>query len=161
MRNIALCVALGALLHPVLNVQAKSIQRCEDAQGQVTFTHQGCTTEQHGQQVEAYNRPPGSVLPAILPSLRNDRPKPPAKEIVVVGQRDDGCGNSLSPERRRSAIINQRTPPGMTLRDVESLLGRPDRVSQRNGELRYHYTSKEGRTHQVSFDQHGCVKGKR
>lgn len=161
MRNIAFYTALGALLYPLANVQAKSIQRCEDADGQVTFTSQGCSTQQHSQQVEAYNPPPGSVPPSLLPEMRNDRPRAASREIVVVGQRDDGCGNRLSAEQRRRAIINQRTPPGMTLKDVENLLGRPERVSQRNGELRYYYTSKDGRSNQVNFDQDGCVKGKR
>ena len=83
------------------------------------------------------------------------------REIVVVGQRDDGCGNRLSADQRRQAIINQRTPPGMTQRDVESLLGRPDKVTHNNGELRYVYSQKKGRSNTVTFDENGCVKGKR
>nr|WP_246771589.1 outer membrane protein assembly factor BamE [Pseudomonas syringae] len=89
------------------------------------------------------------------------REKPADQTVVVVGTRDDGCGNRLSAEQRRAAIINQRTPPGMTQRDVESLLGRPDKVTNRNGELHYVYNQKKGRSNKVTFDEHGCVKGKR
>ncbi len=49
----------------------------------------------------------------------------------------------------------------MTKRDVESLLGRPDKISNRNGELRYVYEQKKGRSNSVTFDEDGCVKGKR
>ncbi|MBD8494820.1 outer membrane protein assembly factor BamE domain-containing protein [Pseudomonas syringae] len=153
---------IGALLCLPLASQATStVQRCEDASGAITYTSLGCQAEQHSQQVNAYNAPPGS-LQHMLPSGRADRAARAApRELVVVGQHDDGCGNRLSAEQRRSAIINQRTPAGMTRRDVESLLGRPDKVSQRNGEMRYHYAQKGGRSHQVTFDEDGCVKGKR
>ncbi|WP_459749824.1 outer membrane protein assembly factor BamE domain-containing protein [Pseudomonas sp. 3A(2025)] len=141
--------------------QASTVQRCEDASGAITFTSLGCTTEQLSQQVKAYNTPPGSVTPALLPEHDYRRTRTPIKELVVVGQRDDGCGNRLSAEQRRIAIINQRTPSGMTRRDVESLLGRPTKVTQRNGETRYHYATRNGRSNQVTFDEDGCVKGKR
>ena len=49
----------------------------------------------------------------------------------------------------------------MTQRDVESLLGRPDKVTHNNGELRYVYNQKKGRSNTVTFDENGCVKGKR
>ncbi|MBD8574470.1 cell envelope protein SmpA [Pseudomonas syringae] len=151
---------IGALFCLPLAGQANSnVQRCEDASGTITYTSLGCQGQQQGQQVNAYNAPPGSRQ-HLLPPGKTDRRTQP-RELVVVGQREDDCGNRLSPEQRRSAIINQRTPAGMTRRDVESLLGRPDRISQRNGEMRYHYALKGGRSHQVMFDEEGCVKGKR
>lgn len=159
--SLATHALLGALLCLPLAGQASTVQRCEDASGAITFTSLGCTTGQLSQQVNTYNAPPGSVTPALLPEHDYRRTQASGREPVVVGQRDDGCGNRLSAEQRRIAIINQRTPPGMTQRDVESLLGRPARVSQSNGELRYHYALKNGRRHQVAFDQEGCVKGKR
>ncbi|MFJ3484287.1 DUF4124 domain-containing protein [Pseudomonas sp. NPDC090202] len=138
---------------------ANTVNRCEDERGHITFTTLSCPPGQNLKQHSAYNAPPGTRLPA--PTLQNDRqPVPQDRELVIVGQRDDGCGNVLNAEQRRRAIINQQTPAGMTRRDVESLLGRPDRIVDRNGERRYIYEEKKGRSRQVTFDQNGCVKGK-
>ncbi|RMQ51077.1 hypothetical protein ALQ04_02236 [Pseudomonas cichorii] len=137
--------------------EANTVQRCEDPSGKVMFTTLGCPPGHSSALQEAYNAPPGSLVPS-LPATES---RPVARrEIVVVGQQDDGCGNRLSAEQRRKAIINQRTPPGMTRRDVESLLGRPDKVSNNNGELRYTYHLKNGRSNHVTFDANECVKEK-
>ncbi|MBC3952589.1 outer membrane protein assembly factor BamE domain-containing protein [Pseudomonas folii] len=162
-----------ALLCSSTLLQASSVLRCEDATGNITFTTLGCPSGQDMQRQEAYNPPPGSVTP-LLPGALEQTERPGRKsaqstqakpaqssEVVIVGQRDDGCGNRLSPEQRRRALINQQTPPGMTRKDVESLLGRPDKIVSRNGETRYVYQEKKGRSSQVTFDEHDCVKGKR
>jgi outer membrane protein assembly factor BamE (lipoprotein component of BamABCDE complex) len=157
-----LCLALLCSTTPSL---ASSVQRCEDATGNITFTSLGCPSGQDMQWQEAYNAPPGTnagTRPATAP--RNRPTRPPSnrsQELVIVGQHDDGCGNRLSAEQRRRAIINKQTPPGMTRKDVENLLGRPDRVISRNGETRYVYHEKKGRSSQVTFDENGCVQGKR
>jgi hypothetical protein len=149
------CLALSAL--------AATVQRCEDANGNITFTSLGCAHSDSMQMYEAYNAPPGSGVP-LMPEA--DYPAPritgtAKKEVVVVGQHDDGCGNRVSSEQRRRAIINQRTLTGMTVKDVESALGKPDKIVNRNGEIRYSYDEKKGRSSQVVFDENGCVKGKR
>ncbi|PCK93448.1 cell envelope protein SmpA [Pseudomonas viridiflava] len=154
----------STLLCLPLITQANTVQRCEDASGNVMFTTLGCPEGHASRSQRAFNAPPGSVQDMTLPfaddkETRRDRSA--NREIVVVGQRDDGCGNRLSADQRRQAIINQRTPPGMTQRDVESLLGRPDKVTHNNGELRYVYSQKKGRSNTVTFDENGCVKGKR
>ena len=146
---------------------ASGIQRCEDAAGNVTFTAFGCPSGQERDWQPVPNPAPGSMLqmlPAAEPPKQSGRRATKARssdEILLIGQRDDGCSNRLSADQRRRAIINQRTPPGMTRRDVESLLGRPDKVVSRNGETRYVYLEKKGRSNQVTFDAHDCVKGKR
>lgn len=138
---------------------ASSVQRCEDNFGNITFTTLGCPAD-HSSETRVVSSPrPGSVAP-LLPEPQKTRGGV-GKEVVIVGQRDDGCGNRLTAEQRRQAIINQRTPPGMTQQDVESLLGRPDKIVNRNGEARYLYKEKKGRTNTVTFDAEGCVKGKR
>lgn len=158
------CIALAC--SPIM-AAASSIQRCEDNTGNITFTSLGCPNGHDMQWQEAYNAPPGTTT-SILPgaeqpekSRRSSIDPFPKKEILVVGQRDDGCGNRLSAEQRRRAIINEQTPPGMTRKDAESLLGRPDKVTTRNGETRYVYHEKKGRSSQVTFDENDCVKGKR
>ena len=149
------------------SAHASGIQRCEDAAGNVTFTSLGCPSGQERQWQLTPNPAPDS-RPPILPAAEHpEQPRHRAgtasskDEILLIGQRDDGCGNSLSADQRRRAIINQQTPPGMTRRDVESLLGRPDKVVSRNGETRFVYQEKKGRSSQVTFDEYGCVKGKR
>ena len=149
------------LLFSPLSAGATTVNRCQDQSGSVTFTTLACPS---GQVITPQGVNPTSGMTFILPP-------PPAKtdtlqerkssEVVVVGQRDDGCGNILSAEQRRKAIINQQTPTGMSKRDVENLLGRPDKIISRNAEVRYVYDEKKGRSRQVSFDEHGCVKGKR
>jgi hypothetical protein len=155
---IARTLLLIALPCFPLSVLSATVQRCEDAQGNVTFTSLGCPGGHNMQLQRAYNAPPGSavpLLPEASPSARNV-----SKELVVVGQHEDGCGNRVSSEQRRRAVINQRTLAGMSMRDVESALGKPDKIATRNGETRYHYAEKKGRSGQVVFDENGCVKGK-
>jgi hypothetical protein len=144
---------------------ATMVNRCEDGNGNVTFTTLGCQEGETLEVQDAFNAPPGSA-PAYLPPAETPASTPglirsPAKELVVVGEHDDGCGNRLSGDQRRRAIINLQTPAGMTQRDVESMLGKPDKVVGRNAEVRYVYNEKKGRSHQVTFDENGCVIGKR
>jgi hypothetical protein len=167
MRYKPACLLGFALLCPLTLLQASSVLRCEDATGNITFTTLGCPSGQDTQWQEAYNAPPGTLTPLLPGAEQADRQtRKPAqfaqpKELVVVGQHDDGCGNRLSAEQRRRAIINQQTRPGMTRKDVESSLGKPDKVVRRNSETRYVYHEKKGRSSQVTFDEHDCVKGKR
>ena len=150
--TILLCLPLYA--------HATTVERCEDAAGNITYTSLGCPVGHSMRLQEAFNAAPGTepgLLPPASPSTQSFAPR----ELVVVGGQDDGCGNRLSREQRRKAIINQHTLAGMTTRDVESALGRPDKVVSRNGETRYVYNEKKGRSSQVTFDENGCVKGKR
>ena len=151
-----------ALLCLPLTTAASTIQRCEDTGGKIAFTYHGCPGDEKmtsrprsGASAAAPSTPPSSTRPARQPS-----PSSRTNAIVVVGQRDDGCGNRLSADKRRRAIINRQTPPGMTRRDVESLLGRPDKVISKNSETRLVYEEKKGRSNQVTLDKDGCVKGK-
>jgi hypothetical protein len=151
---------MTALLLLPLPGWSTTVNRCEDASGSVTFTTLGCPHGHSVTQQEADNAMPGTVIPSPEPPSREPFPTP-QKELVVVGQHDDGCANVLTAEQRRRAIINMQTPTGMTKRDVESLLGKPDKIISRNAEIRYVYKEKKGRSRQVSFDENGCVKGKR
>jgi len=150
---------IAALFFIPVPIWANSVQRCTDQSGNITFTTLGCPPGHSMQLQDAYNAPPGTIAPS--PALPAQSARVGGnQELVIVGQRDDGCGNVLSAEQRRKAIINYQTPAGMTKRDVESLLGRPDKVVSRNGEVRYVYEEKKGKSRQVSFDEHGCVKGR-
>ena len=140
-----------------------TVFRCEDINGNLTFTRQGCP-EHHTQSLQkAYNPTPGSSKPVPLAkpqkTSRKDK-NSPHKELTVIGVKQDGCGNLLSSSERRTAIIKQQIRPGMSQADVESSLGRPDKVSENNGQTRYVYGGKKGNKRNVVFDQAGCVKGK-
>jgi len=161
---------LAALLCLPTFSSAATFNRCEDSAGNITFTSQSCPAGHERRLQEAYNAPPGSGTVLLPPAERGERYTSKAssgpvkeQEILVVGEREDGCGNRLSAEQRRKAIINRQTPPGMNVRDVESMLGKPDSIVNRNGELRYTYKDKNrnGRSDSVSFDQYGCVKDSR
>lgn len=143
---------------------ASTVFRCEDPSGHVTFTLQGCPAGQLQYLQDANNPTPGSGKPTPLakpskPSRSKAAEKP--SELVVVGGQEDGCGNLVTGSERRTAIIKQQIRSGMHRSDVESSLGTPDRISSQNGQTRYHYRDQQGNSRQVSFDEAGCVKGKR
>ncbi len=83
------------------------------------------------------------------------------KKLTVVGSQQDGCGNLVIGSKRRTVMIRKQIRKGMPRRDVESMLGKPDKVTTHNGETRYHYSNAKGNKRQVTFDEAGCVKGKR
>jgi len=58
------------------------------------------------------------------------------------------------------AIINPRVVAGMSQQDVESALGKPDKISIRNSATSYRYDTQRGHSAQVEFDERGCTKGK-
>ena len=153
------------LLYPCSNALAATVQRCEDPNGHPTFTLQGCPGEQQPQLQQADNPTPGNskAIPLAKPSKqkRSTRKSKAANKLVIVGERQDGCGNQLSNSERRSAIIGQRIRAGMTQKDVESALGKPDKISSQNGQMRYQYRDEKGNSRQVSFDESGCVRSKR
>ncbi|SFP29662.1 DUF4124 domain-containing protein [Pseudomonas borbori] len=158
------CAAFCAILLCPPPLLASTVFRCEDANGHVTFTLQGCPAEQAQYLQEAYNPTPGSGKPTPLAKpARASRSKAATKgsEPVVVGESQDGCGNLVTGSERRTAIIKQQIRSGMHRSDVESSLGTPDRISSQNGQTRYHYRDQRGNSRQVSFDEAGCVKGKR
>ena len=78
----------------------------------------------------------------------------------IVGLTPDKCGNLINARQRREAIINRRVIAGMSQQDVESALGKPDKVNIRTSTTSYRYDLKRGRSAQVDFDERGCVKAK-
>ena len=164
-RPLALLCALP--LHLSSPVQAGPLYRCIDTEGRTTFTHLGCPadSEAHEHRLGASNLIQGHLVSgepssALLPRAPS-APEEKSRQIVVVGEQDVVCGNLITPTERRQAIIKRQARAGMTRSDVESALGKPDKISSRNGQLRYHYQPRKGASHQVSFDEAGCVKGGR
>ncbi|GAB3393800.1 outer membrane protein assembly factor BamE [Azotobacter armeniacus] len=136
-----------------------------DPGGRITFTHHGCPTDQQQQLQNAFNATPGNDRPIPMASEITDRTSRTTEqnnpqEPTIVGQQDDGCGNRITGRERREAMIKKEVRPGMTRRDVESALGKPDRISSRNDRTSYHYRDNEGNTRQIGFDQHNCVSTK-
>ena len=161
------CAIFCAILLCPTPLLASTVFRCEDASGHVTFTLQGCPSEQAQYLQDAYNPTPGSgkAVPlaktAKASGSKSKKDKQDANELVVVGEKQDGCGNRVTGSERREAVIKQQIRSGMTRADVESSLGTPDKISRQNGQTRYHYRDRQGNSRQVSFDEAGCVKGKR
>jgi len=163
MRELTRAAFCITLLCP-LPLLAANVFRCEDANGHLTFTSQGCPSEQQQGLQHASNATPGSGKPVPMAKpTTSQQAMPPqtSSQLVVVGQQDDGCGNRITGSTRRQAMIKHEVRAGMTLADVESTLGRPDKISSQNGQLRYQYLDNQGRSRQVSFDENRCVKGKR
>ncbi|WAJ39484.1 DUF4124 domain-containing protein [Pseudomonas sp. GOM7] len=161
MRGSHLAALLAAaLLSPIQDSSATSVFRCVDAGGHVTFTLHGCESDQQQHLQEAQNLTPssGKAIPLADPSRHSGRKHANSPEVVTVGQQDDGCGNLLTSREKRQAIIRKEVRPGMSLADVESSLGKPDRITRHNGRQRYHYDDKRGNRQQVNFDASGCVK---
>lgn len=157
------CAAFCVILLCPLPTLGSSVFRCEDANGHVTFTRQGCPDDHSQRLQEAYNPTPGSGKPVPLakPRKTSHENTPKAdRELTVIGIKQDGCGNHLNSRERRVAIIKQQIRLGMSRSDVESSLGKPDKISEQNGQTRYLYQGKKGNKRNVSFDEAGCVKGK-
>jgi hypothetical protein len=150
------------LLYPLQTI-GSTVFRCEDATGHITFTRQGCPDEHNQSLQQAYNPKPGSGKPVPLAKPRKE-PRESKKrdetELTVIGAKLDGCGNHLTSSERRAAIIKQQIRLGMSRADVESSLGKPDKITEQNGQARYVYLGKKGNKRNVNFDEAGCVKGK-
>jgi len=99
----------------------------------------------------------------LLPEHNHERMtelKAMRREPGVIGHAEDKCGNLIDNRQRREAIINRRVVAGMSQQDVESALGKPDKVSIRTSTTRYSYNFKRGHSAQIDFDERGCVKAK-
>lgn len=158
MRYLA-TLALCTLLTPPPGIFAATVFRCEDPQGNLTFTSHGCPTDHRQQRENPRNLTPssGAPIPMATPKPRHEPSQAPA---TVVGERQDGCGNRVTGRQRRSAIIKKQILAGMTQTDVESALGSPNRVARSNGRVTYYYQDLQGNKSKVSFDQAGCVSGR-
>ncbi|CAD5200551.1 outer membrane protein assembly factor BamE [Pseudomonas sp. FEN] len=148
---LALCLPFPAL--------AAIVHRCESGNGHITFTTLGCAPDETLRAQRAHNPASASrPAPAKPPRTASSATTPAPRELTVVGEHDDGCANLLSAQEKRQAIINQQVRPGMSRLEVESALGRPDRISTTNTATRYHYHLKRGRSSLVVLDEKGCVK---
>lgn len=160
----ALCWAtFCALPFTALPSAATEVFRCEDERGHITYAQQGCPTTSNLQRQQVHNPTPGSGKATPMAAPRPNKKKAADKQntaITVVGGQHDDCGDLLSSSEKRVAIIKNQVRQGMNRAEVESSLGRPDRVSSRNGETQYNYQGQKGHSRSVSFDEAGCVKGK-
>lgn len=150
------------LLCSAFQLVASPIYRCTAPGGHITFTHHGCTAEQQQQLQNAFNATPGDGSPIPMASPPPDHTLRTAqqdnsRELTIVGQQEDGCGNRITGRERREAMLKKQMRSGMPRSDVESALGKPDRISSRNGRTSYHYRDNEGNTRQIDFDEHGCI----
>jgi len=140
-----------------------SVFRCVDQSGHVTFSQQGCPETQHQQRQHTANPTPGSgkAVQMASPRSKSDAGRSTNAGLAIVAEKDDGCGNRVSGSERRSAIISKQIRTGMTRRDVEGALGRPENITSSNGRDRLRFRDGKGQVRTVSFDEHGCVLGKR
>lgn len=139
-----------------------TLHRCEAADGSLTFTTLSCANNERLllQEVRPYS--PGSTV-ALIPEAQHEEisgMNTRKREMTVVGRTQDKCGDLIDARQKREAIINQRIIAGMSQQDVESALGKPDKISIRNSATTYRYDLKRGRSAQVDFDEKGCVTGK-
>ncbi|WP_339454448.1 cell envelope protein SmpA [Pseudomonas sp. EA_5y_Pfl2_R50] len=141
---------------------AATLHRCEAADGGITFTSLSCAAGDQRSSHEVHPYSPGSIN-AVMPEANHEkaaRIKTARREPGIVGRADDKCGNLIDARQRREAIINRRVIAGMSQQDVESALGKPDKVNIRTSTTSYRYDLKRGRSAQVDFDERGCVTGK-
>jgi hypothetical protein len=153
---------LITLLCPSPWALATTVHRCEAADGRITFTTLSCTTGDSLSLQDVRPFTPGSTT-ALMPeagSRETSGMKIKRRDPTVVGKIEDKCGNLISAKERREAIINQRIVAGMSQQDVESALGKPDKISIRNSATSYRYDTQRGRSAHIEFDERGCTKGK-
>ncbi len=162
MPSVAQFLLLLGLFSPLPLALATTVQRCEAANGRITFTTLSCAAGESVSLQDVRALTPGSAMALMPPAEPRETPgmKIQRKEPTVVGQAQDKCGNLISARERREAIINRRVVAGMSQQDVESALGKPDKISIRNSATNYRYDTLRGRSAQVEFDERGCTKGK-
>jgi hypothetical protein len=158
-----MCLAILFFSH---TATATTVFRCVSEQGRVSFSANGCLKEEAISHQEIKNPKPGgsglnlSIMPQSLlqPSTsKNQLPAP--QEPAIAGAKEATCLSTLSGSERRTAIIQKKVIAGMTREDVESALGKPDRITEHNSRARYHYVTQHKRhSRTVSFDDSGCVK---
>ncbi|UUY06825.1 outer membrane protein assembly factor BamE [Pseudomonas sp. J452] len=155
----------ATLLYSSQTTLASTVFRCEDASGHITYTRNGCPLDASQALQSADNQTPGQGKPVPLAKTSKSQSSKSDKnngmQVLVTGETQDGCGNRVTGSERRNAIIRQQVRSGMTQSDVESSLGKPDKVTTQDGQTRYQYTDTDGNRRQVTFDEGGCVKGKR
>ncbi|MHC8338087.1 cell envelope protein SmpA [Pseudomonas sp. HLT2-19-2] len=152
---------LIALLCPSPRALATTVHRCEAANGRITFTTLSCAAGDSLSLQDVRTFTPGSTTALMPEEIRETSGmKIKRRDPTVVGRTEDKCGNLISARERREAIINQRVVAGMSQQDVESALGKPDKISIRNSATSYRYDTKRGRSAHVEFDEKGCTKGK-
>jgi hypothetical protein len=156
------CLALIPLFYLPLATPATTIHRCEAADGKITFTLMSCAAGEIFSRQQLHTYLPGTVVGLMPEASRRETSSAKIKrnDPTVAGQSDDKCGNLISVRERREAIINQRVIAGMSQQDVESALGKPDKISIRNSSTSYRYETKRGRSAHIEFDERGCTKGK-
>ncbi len=155
-------LVLASLLYLPPNGAAITLHRCEAVDGSITFTSMSCAHGERRSAQEVHPYSPGSVV-AVMPAHDHEETSgmtTKAREPGVIGDAGDPCGNLIDARQRREAIINRRVIAGMSQQDVESALGKPDKVNIRTSTTRYRYDLKRGRTAQIDFDEKGCVKAK-
>ncbi|KAE9644401.1 cell envelope protein SmpA [Pseudomonas sp. PB106] len=145
-----------------LSGDATSLHRCEAPDGSITFTSMSCARGESFSEQEVHPYSPGSVI-AVMPEAHHEKTsgaRNQGRKPGVVGGAQHLCGNVIDARQRREAIINRRVIAGMSAKDVESALGKPDKINIRTSTTTYRYDLKRGRSAQVDFDQRGCVKEK-
>ncbi|VEF12400.1 Uncharacterised protein [Pseudomonas fluorescens] len=155
-------ILLTCLLMLPHSAEATTLHRCEAADGSVTLTSMSCAHGEHLSKQEVHPYSPGSVV-AIMPEANHEKTsgiRTQGREPGIIGGAEHVCGNVITARQRREAIINRRVIAGMNAQDVESALGKPDKVNIRTSVTTYRYDLKRGRTAQIDFDQRGCVKEK-
>ncbi|WP_454566109.1 cell envelope protein SmpA [Pseudomonas sp. AIG] len=141
---------------------ALTFHRCEAADGSITLTSMSCAQGEQRSAQEVHPYSPGSVV-AVMPEHNHEETSgmtTKGREPGIIGHTEDPCGNLIDARQRRAAIINRRVIAGMSQQDVESALGKPDKVNIRTSTTSYRYDLKRGRSAQIDFDERGCVKAK-
>jgi hypothetical protein len=131
-----------------LTSQGADYYRCLDEQGRASFSDRGCPNG------EALRLGPANSLPT--PAATRESPGVAGR---VSGQEQTlPCGGVLNAQERRTAMVRQDVRAGLSRADIESTLGKPDRITRHNGLTRYQYADAKGGTRTVRFDEQGCVK---
>lgn len=157
MRQATSLFLLWSALLPAASEAA--IYRCTATDGHTTFSDSPCEASQHEQAMQVPD------INLIRPPERRERIRSSdgsGGQVIVTGQRTDGCGDLLSPRERRQLVIRQQVRQGMTQADIESAFGEPERISSSNGRTTWYYKDEDsGRTRRISFDEAGCVSGRK
>lgn len=141
------------------SASASSVTRCESSHGQITFTHLDCP-EGHSRSHQNVTSPATIGSNKSLPNVENIKKRKRNRSSIKfagITSEEGDCPAPITGRERREAIIKKQIRSGMTLSDVESALGKPNKINRKNNKTQYSYKDSKGHTQQVSFDSAGCV----
>ncbi len=154
-------LAFLLLVSVALEVDAATLNKCIDANGQITFTHTSCPSGGSIESIEVGRGGAGMLLGPARPDEEVAEEAKPTKDMVtVVGGGSEATACSRVPEQdMRTAIVRNQISVGMTDTQVVQSWGKPNEINRSSHGDQWVYYRGPVDMQFVYVDPAGCVTG--